>query len=99
MRMVRTNPAYYYTVTSDGQILYKREFYDLDKADQDFVTSNAEKDMENQLKKNSDEAEKKSNSTKDTKLSSPWVFNGLYGSNPFSLNIPNSSLNIQYRRR
>lgn len=79
MQMVRTNPAFYYTIMSDGSIVYKNGFYDLNKGDQDFITADAEKAQKEQLKKNSEDAQKKSEDTSSL-MSSPLV--GRYFSRP-----------------
>lgn len=79
MQMVRKNPAFYYTIMSDGSIVYKNGFYDLNKGDQDFITADAEKAQKEQLKKNSEDTQKKSEDTSSL-MSSPLV--GRYFSRP-----------------
>lgn len=63
MTMVRSNPAFYYTITDDGHILYKNGFDGLNERDQAFVRSVAEPQAEEQRKKHLEEANKKTDET------------------------------------
>lgn len=59
MTMVRTNPAFYYTILSDGTIAYKNGYYGLNAADKAIVDSAAEAQAAEQAKKNSKAADRK----------------------------------------
>lgn len=86
MNMVRYNPAFYYTITDDGRILYKNGFDGLSESDQAFVRSVAEPQAAEQRKKHLEETNKKADETTDSNGTSwsPMMFSyfvrpGLFG--------------------
>lgn len=81
MTMVRSNPAFYYTITDDGQILYKNGFNGLNERDQAFVRSIAEPQAEEQRKKRLEEADRKVDQTTNKQNDYGLLIGGR---NPFS---------------